>query len=81
LTVAVYALAIKPLIDKLRVLELSVKQVWFVDDATATGRTGITLSMVGTHNYWAIFWILPECGQNSPSTAKGSRIPVLKYNA
>lgn len=32
------ALAIKPLIDKLRVLEPSVKQVWFADDATAAGR-------------------------------------------
>ena len=38
MAVAVYALAIKPLIDKLRVLEPSVKQVWFVDDATAAGR-------------------------------------------
>ena len=35
---AMYALAIKPLIDKLRDFEPDVKQVWFADDATAAGR-------------------------------------------
>ena len=38
LAMAMYALAIKPLIDKLRDFESDVKQVWFADDATAAGR-------------------------------------------
>ena len=38
LAMAMYALAIRPLIDKLRDAEPNVRQVWFADDATAAGR-------------------------------------------
>ena len=38
LAMAMYALAIRPLIDKLRGTEPNAKQVWFADDATAAGR-------------------------------------------
>ena len=38
LAMAMYALAIRPLIDKLREAEPNAKQVWFADDATAAGR-------------------------------------------
>ena len=74
LPMAMYALAIKLLIDKLRVLEPSEKQVWFADDATAAGRLASLLSLptVGTHNNWTVVWILPACGQNSPASETGS---------
>ena len=38
LAMAMYALAIGPLIDKLRDAEPDARQVWFADDATAAGK-------------------------------------------
>ena len=38
LAMAMYALTLRPLIDKLRNAEPNARQVWFADDATAAGR-------------------------------------------
>ena len=40
LAMAMYALAIRPMIDKLRVAQPDAKQVWLADDATAPGTQG-----------------------------------------
>ena len=37
LAMAMYALAILPLIHKLKSISLDVKQVWYADDATGAG--------------------------------------------
>ena len=46
LAMAMYALAIRPLIDKLRDAEPNARQVWFADDATAAGR------LATLHQWW-----------------------------
>ena len=60
---AMYALAIRSLIDKLRDAELSARQVWFADDATAAGRLAINTSPVvaACNNGWTRLWVLPKC--------------------
>ena len=46
LAMAMYALAIRPLIDKLIDAEPNARQVWFADDATAAGR------LATLHQWW-----------------------------
>ena len=46
LAMAMYALAIRPLLDKLRDAEPNARQVWFADDATAAGR------LATLHQWW-----------------------------
>ena len=60
LAMAMYALAIRPLIDKLRDTEPNARQdlVWFADDATAAGR------LVTLHQWWQhVTTIGPDFGQ------------------
>ena len=54
---AMYALAIRPLIDKLRDAEPSARQVWFADDATAAGR------LATLHQWWQLVTMIgPDFG-------------------
>ena len=54
---AMYALAIRPLIDKLRDAEPSARQVWFADDATAAGR------LATLHQWWQLVTMIgPDYG-------------------
>ena len=63
LAIAMYALAVRPLIDKLRDAEPSAKQVWFADDATAAGRLAINTTPVvaACNDGWTRLWVLPKC--------------------
>ena len=57
LAMAMYALAVRPLIDKLRLAEPSTRQVWFADDATAAGK------LHSLHQWWQnILTIGPKFG-------------------
>ena len=57
LAMAMYSLAIKPLIDKLRDEEPNARQVWFADDATAAGK------LVTLGRWWQLVTITgPEFG-------------------
>lgn len=58
LAMAMYALAITPLINKLIQMKPDVKQVWFVDD----GKTMFTTAMVAKfYRSWAENRIIPKC--------------------
>ena len=59
-----YALTIRPLIDKLRDTEPNAKQVWLADDATAAGR------LVTLHQWWQLITTIgPDFGYN-PNASK-----------
>ena len=54
---AMYALAVRPLIDKHRLAEPTTRQVWFADDATAAGK------LHSLHRWWQnILTIGPKFG-------------------
>lgn len=60
LAMAMYALAVTPLIKRLREIEPKVKQVWFADDATAAGK------LKDLHQWWKhLTEIGPELGYHS----------------
>ena len=64
LAMAMYALAIRPLIDKLREAEPNARQVWFADDATAAGR------LATLRQWWQIVTTIgPDFGYN-PNASK-----------
>lgn len=64
LVMAMYALAIRPLIDRLREAKPIVRQVWFADDATAAGR------LATLRKWWQIVTTIgPDFGYN-PNASK-----------
>ena len=64
LAMAMYSLAIKPLIDKLRNEEPNARQVWFADDATAAGK------LVTLRQWWQLVTTTgPEFGYH-PNASK-----------
>ena len=61
-----YALAIRPLIEKLRDAEPNSRQVWFADDATAAG----TLVAMALGQSWQLATTIgPDFGYN-PNASK-----------
>ena len=63
---AMYALAVVPLIKRLRVAVPSVGQVWFADDATAVGKL--------LHKWWQI---LSSLGPNFGYFSNASKTVLI----
>ena len=63
---AMYALAVRPLIDRLQSHYPNTKQVWYTDNATGAASCSRAESMVGHPKYTrAGFWLPSECDQDS----------------
>ena len=70
---AMYALATKPLIRKLRSDVPSINQVWYADEAASAGicedlRELVLEQPTGTRHSP---WLLPKCHQDTPSGERG----------
>ena len=60
MVMAMYALAVTPLIKRLRDVEPDVKQIWFADDATAASK------LLALQQWWQHLTVIgPEIGYHT----------------